>query len=60
MGVCASDLGVESIKTCLDSIRKNEASMREAAYRYYDAENVERAVTEALNRYLNIKERNKL
>lgn len=56
MGVCAKDLQADTIKACLDKISVEEASMSEAANRYYDAENVEAAVADTLQRYLKIKE----
>lgn len=56
MGVCAEDLSADTIKKCLEKISAEESAMSQAAIRYYEAENVETAVAEALGRYMKIKE----
>lgn len=56
MGVCAEDLSADTIKKCLEKISAEESAMSQAAIRYYEAEDVETAVAEALGRYMKIKE----
>lgn len=56
MGVCAPDLTVESVQAALDQIDENREAMGEAARRYYEAECVEKAVADTLERYRKIKE----
>lgn len=56
MGVCVTALTVDSIKTALSKIDTNNATMSEAANRYYDMEAVEQAVIGALERYQELKE----
>ena len=56
MGICVPDLTVEAIRTALEQIDANREVMGEAANRYYDAESVEKAVADTLERYRKIKE----
>lgn len=56
MGICAEDLSAETIRKSLETISEEESTMSQAAIRYYEAENVEAAVADTINRYMKIKE----
>ena len=55
MGVCVPELTTPHIAAALKQIDANAGAMGEAASRYFDAESVEQAVRQTLERYVSIK-----
>ena len=55
MGICAPDLSMDALNDALQKIQENAAAMSAAASRYYDGEDVQAAVANALARYMTIK-----
>lgn len=55
MGICVSDMKASTFLGALDEISAHNEQMSAAAHRYYDSENLDNSIEQALEKYLRLK-----